>query len=1204
MIQQHATAQKARRVLTREGGRSFATVARNRTIALRALTFAVTVACYGSAAAQQSGVVQTLVLIDARTGQTISEIGNGSIFSTNRIPSFDVQAITKPANVGSVVFLVNGERRTVDASPPYTLGGGTGFSAIDLPEGQVIISAIPYSLSGAEGVEGMSLTTTIFASPRGTGEGGKDDSDFNSEGEAVTEAESEAVVEAVRGIAAGALAQGASAAASGNNAVAQTGTSASLSISTNATGAQASSENLTAGSTSEENRMPSGSTMMSTFDPPQLQIDQGGSSGGIEGPTTITTLSAEAEAEAEAESEVEVGVGPGSAIASAGASAAAAAVGANTYLRQDELVQPIALDTQTAIDVGSSTSTSVAGITLNESQPMSPSTYGDPVASPGDSFVLESASRVGDQGRAPDNTITSITSPDVVDSAVQMSTGLLREARSATSSPFDIDITAGKSVTVEAVSDNRRSVPLPDADIGEEDLVLTFSGIDIQSQKELDIVVNGRIVGSVSTLGDMPSMVFLERFQPTGDSPPIPVQMVIPAGALNGDATEIGFRHWAQEDSWDVVDMRLLTRSQYVNADGSIFAPGANGTEVTNVNVQALLNPDGSTVNTNDGDLDQAPNRGSDISLPDDVVFQLDAEVESEVESEVEAEVATGPAAAAAGATGVSVSSVAGDFAATAAWNALATSTSTSDVTMMTPPVFLRQPVQISPSSDAEITLSRRSLESPALVGMGTNEAEAEAVGQVGAETSVGNNSAAAAAVGSGGAGASGVGATSRVSAAASASTSTASNNGDLVRLNDEVATSTDRFAGSVDFLGKLAEAEADTEADLGSQLKLDSDNVEAGSPTVTNTVSGDAQSESAVQLSGFGSAFLADDQQGTRSMPARQSAERPIGTDSDELSMGNGITGSPGNLEVEVESEATAEVEVDIGFNSAASAASAAGVQAENGYLMTPAEAASATATSTSVFDNPPNVVNMRDLPGPAPAGERGGFPRPSVQAAGLIFEVETEAEADAEVGFEAGAAAAAASSSGKRDIQADTQVASSYYAAAAASASGAVVLIEVSIPPTGEAGPVIATARAEDPACNGVAVAVAVAGVSSVSGERNESSMESEDLCVAIVEVEIFTDPGTVMRPHLLDTAAGSMIPTGGNMRNPAAMQNGSENEPEPFDSTLESEGEAEATVEAEAGYGVAGAAAASASSGLFSTADAKTSTSSRAYNGGYNF
>jgi len=1167
--------------------------------------------------------VQRLLLLDARTGERINEVGNGSTFSTNQLPSIDIEAVTSAGRIGSVVFFVNGERRNVDSTAPFTLSGQESTANVDLPVGEVTIRAVPFVNNDGTGPSGASLSSTFMNTAGGTGEGGEDDSEFEVEGEAETEAESEVTVSAVQGIAGSSQAHGASAAASGNNAVAETAASGSLSISTNVSGAAVPDGTFEDASTSELGRDASGAdhplpAQAGNRSPDQkmpMRRDQG------DGPSRVSILSAEAEAEAETETEVEVGVGAGSAVANAGSSAAGAAVGANIYLREDALVQPIAMATQTAIDTGSSTSTSTADVMLDGMAERVATVAADPAAAIG-VRASESRSTGRDADRTSRATDAAGTAPAVASVAVidVAAREAVNHERYDAKSPFATAEGIAREIAGSADQRVLLDVETPTDLSAGDDLILAFTGIDIDSHKELSINVGERSLGTLSTFGTMPSLGLLDRFRAADEPAPIAARIRIPAEVLAGDA-EITFRHWHPSDSWDVVDVDLQAAVALDSASvgsngldesgsGAILAPGANGTGTENINILDANNGSGSLTSGDDGNQGNVPNRGSDTTLPADIVFQLDAEGETETETEIEAEVATGPATAAAGATGASVVAAAGDFAAMEAWLSTATSTSASPVTDTTPSLYLQTPegspmlarsgARESGANGGESPLLR---ESPALAGMGTNEANAEAESEAKAVASVSNGSAAAAAIGAGGAGASGIGAGGRISAASSVSTSTEGARGEVKRRNDEFTNGKFRYEGQVDFLGAQAEAEAETEASVDPTLQLEPGFVNVGPQSVANTAVGDAGSESFVRLSGYGSTFLDSQLQGTRSLPPRDAPERIIAPmpDDGDLMMGDGVVGDPGSLEIEVESESRADVEVETGFNSAAAAAAASSAQAENGYILTPAEAASATSTSTSVLGGESSDNKMRDLPGPAPEGERGGFPAPTVQSGGLVFEVETEAEAEAEVGFVAGAAAAASSASGKRDVQADTRVASSPFAAASAAASGAIVFLDVRLPPDGEAGLVIATARAEDPACNGVAVAVAVAGVPNVSGQDNEDEAAAEDVCVAIVTVEVFTDPDDALTPLLLNDVRGSMVPTGGANGGISAVV---DNEPEPFESRLESEGEAESEAEAEAGYGVAAAGASSSSAGIFSTADAKTSTSTLPYNGGYEF
>ena len=560
----------------------------------------------------------------------------------------------------------------------------------------------------------------------------------------------------------------------------------------------------------------------------------------------------------------------------------------------------------------------------------------------------------------------------------------------------------------------------------------------------------------------------------------------------------------------------------------------------------------------------------SPVDIPAGAELQLETEVEVESESEAEVEAETGPGAAAAAAAGGSVASSVGDFAAVDTKTSIATSASSSRVTE-------DRPLDRKPESETGNLVPAE--DEP--VARGLFEAEAEAEAEAETEVEAGNNSAAVATVGSGNGGSAALAATARVSASTVAATSTSDESGAMNRANDRVVRSFERFAQSVEFGDADAEAEAEAMADPAIELSPDLINV--GPEFSRTSTSGDAEARAEDTLSGWGTAFGGEVSQGLRRLPAREApADPPAGDRSDGDATSGGTAG---NLEIEVESETEVEIEAEISFNAAAAGAAAVAAQAENGYLPTPAEAMTATSASTGVYGVQESQVDDRHTPGPAPEGQRGRTGRPDLDLSVVTFEVEVESEAEAEVGFGAAGAGGAAAAGGQPGIQSLVEVRTTPYAAASAAGSGLEVELVIEMPEAGEAGDVVAIARAEDPNCRGVSVAVAVAGVPTVAGLDNEAKRESEQLCNAVVRAVVQTDPADAeARLELdLDAVEGAI---GGN-----------DGEPEAFDSTFESEVEAEAEANVEVGFGVAAAASGAGAAGIYGVADAKTSTSTLA-------
>jgi hypothetical protein len=76
-------------------------------------------------------------------------------------PSLNVRADTVPPQVGSVGYEYNGDIGRTENITPYSLGGddGTGnFAAMDLPEGEHVVTATAYEGQNGSGVRGGSVT--------------------------------------------------------------------------------------------------------------------------------------------------------------------------------------------------------------------------------------------------------------------------------------------------------------------------------------------------------------------------------------------------------------------------------------------------------------------------------------------------------------------------------------------------------------------------------------------------------------------------------------------------------------------------------------------------------------------------------------------------------------------------------------------------------------------------------------------------------------------------------------------------------------------------------------------------------------------------------------------------------------------------------------------------------------------------------------
>ena len=643
----------------------------------------------------------------------------------------------------------------------------------------------------------------------------------------------------------------------------------------------------------------------------------------------------------------------------------------------------------------------------------------------------------------------------------------------------------------------------------------------------------------------------------------------VAAAGVSAAAAGVGTQTYLIEGSGDIEPAATDTRTDIETATSTSASSSPNDLIIGSGPSDGMENaeaPFGEGGVTGSSDGADAP---SPVDIPSGAELQLETEVEVESESEAEVEAETGPGVAAAAAAGGSVVSSVGDFAMVDAKTSIATSASTSRVTD-------DRPLDRKPESESGSASIQLGADEP--VARGLFEAEAEAEAEAETEVEAGNNSAAVATVGTGNGGAAGLAATARVSASTVAATSTTDESGEMNRANDRVSRDFVRFEQSVEFGDADAEAEAEATAD--PSIALSPSRINVGPEFARTSTAGDAESRLEQTLSGWATVFGGEESQGLRRLPAREApSDPPAGDRSDGTST---TGGSAGNIEVEVESETEVEIEAEVSFNAAAAGASAVAVQAENGYLPTPAEAATATSASTNVYGVQRSQVDDAHAPGPAPEGQRGRTDRPDLDLSVVTFEVETESEAEAEVGFGAAGAAGSAAAGGQPDILALTRVETTPYAAATASGAGMSVTLTIEIPDEGEAGDVVATARAEDPNCRGVSVSVAVAGVPTVAGLDNEDKREDEQLCNAVVRAVVATDPADVEGRLELDLDAVEG-PLGGN-----------DGEPEAFDSNFESEVEVEAEANVEVGFGVAAAASGAGAAGIYSVADAQTATS----------
>jgi hypothetical protein len=113
----------------------------------------------------QAPAVTQLTLINADTDQDISILRNGAIidYADLGTKNISVRANTAPANVGSVVFTLNGRVVRTENIVPYALGGDNmgnppDYYAYSLPTGTHTLTATPYTNTYGRGTAGTAFT--------------------------------------------------------------------------------------------------------------------------------------------------------------------------------------------------------------------------------------------------------------------------------------------------------------------------------------------------------------------------------------------------------------------------------------------------------------------------------------------------------------------------------------------------------------------------------------------------------------------------------------------------------------------------------------------------------------------------------------------------------------------------------------------------------------------------------------------------------------------------------------------------------------------------------------------------------------------------------------------------------------------------------------------------------------------------------------
>ncbi len=112
----------------------------------------------------EAGAVTSFNLIDAKADTAVGVLQDGDVIDANTdFPIFNVEALTFPGTVGSVVFEVDGEPFQTESFVPYAVAGDQGgnFRPFNIGAGVHTITATPYSEAGGAGDAGQALSVTF-----------------------------------------------------------------------------------------------------------------------------------------------------------------------------------------------------------------------------------------------------------------------------------------------------------------------------------------------------------------------------------------------------------------------------------------------------------------------------------------------------------------------------------------------------------------------------------------------------------------------------------------------------------------------------------------------------------------------------------------------------------------------------------------------------------------------------------------------------------------------------------------------------------------------------------------------------------------------------------------------------------------------------------------------------------------------------------
>lgn len=116
------------------------------------------------------GQIAALRLVNTVTDKDLIELKDGAVIDLSNVNAqfVTIRADTIPPQVGSVRFELNGRVVRVENAPPYALEGDTppgDYLAARLNPGVYTLRAVPFTLPGAQGVEGQALEITFELVP-------------------------------------------------------------------------------------------------------------------------------------------------------------------------------------------------------------------------------------------------------------------------------------------------------------------------------------------------------------------------------------------------------------------------------------------------------------------------------------------------------------------------------------------------------------------------------------------------------------------------------------------------------------------------------------------------------------------------------------------------------------------------------------------------------------------------------------------------------------------------------------------------------------------------------------------------------------------------------------------------------------------------------------------------------------------------------